>query len=101
MTPAQLRGLPAVLDVATTARALGVSEWTVRELDRRGDLPALRLGRLKRWRLVDVLELLGLTPENSEAGSATDPATATAADTDLTGARCDHLAPALRAVKHA
>jgi excisionase family DNA binding protein len=62
MTLQQLLELPAAFNVATTARALGVSEWTVREMDRRGELPAIRLGRLKRWRLVDVLDLLGVEP---------------------------------------
>lgn len=60
MTPAQIGRLPAILDAGTTARVLGCSEWTVRQMHARGELPALRLGRLLRFRLVDVLSLAGL-----------------------------------------
>jgi len=100
MTPAELLALPAVLDVATTARALGVSEWTVRELDRRGELPALRLGRLKRWRLADVLELLGVkTHDMSEAEPPTGPATATAHPDSGGPGDASRVSQQLRAVK--
>lgn len=60
MTRQQLLALPAILDCETTARALGVSTWTVRQMANRGDLASLRLGRLLRFRLVDVLKVAGI-----------------------------------------
>lgn len=48
IAPAPLQELPLVLDVAQTARVFGVSEWTVRDLIKRGELDHVRLGRLIR-----------------------------------------------------
>lgn len=63
-SPADLQGLPPVLDVPADARALGIGRGRGRGLAYRlvanGDIPALRLGRLVRVRRADLLHLLGL-----------------------------------------
>lgn len=54
MTRAELLALPAIIDVPTAARAYGCSEWLIRQRITRGELAAVRLGRLVRIRASDV-----------------------------------------------
>lgn len=44
----QSRGLPLTLTVGQTAEILGVSEYLARQMVKRGELPAIRFGRLVR-----------------------------------------------------
>lgn len=62
MTADELRALPAVVDLPTAARALGVGRSAAYELVRLGawPTPILRLGRLIRVPSAPLLELLGL-----------------------------------------
>ncbi len=77
MTPAEVLALPAMVDVPTTARALGIGTTLAYELAKNDQLgvPVLRLGRLYRVPRAGLLEALGLTPNVREAGAAS-PATA-------------------------
>lgn len=63
MTADELRALPAVVDVPTAARALGVGRSAAYELVRLGawPTPILRLGRSIRVPSAPLLELLGLS----------------------------------------
>jgi excisionase family DNA binding protein len=60
----QLTALPAVLDVPTAAKALGLSRTAAYELIRAGEwpTPVFRLGRLIRIPTAPILELLGIEP---------------------------------------
>ncbi len=62
MTADELRALPAVVDLPTAARALGLGRSAAYELVRLGawPTPVLRLGRLIRVPSAPLLELLGL-----------------------------------------
>ncbi len=80
MTRDEVLALPVSFDAATTARALGISEWKVRDLERRGELRALHLGRLLRFRQADVLELLGIPLDSSEGTPASAPVALTDQD---------------------
>ncbi|MDP9397268.1 MAG: DNA-binding protein [Actinomycetota bacterium] len=77
MPPAEVLALPAVVDVPTAARALGIGTTLAYELAKNDQLgvPVLRLGRLYRVPRAGLLEALGLTPNVREAGPAS-PATA-------------------------
>jgi excisionase family DNA binding protein len=61
----QLTALPAVLDVPTAAKALGLSRTAAYELIRAGEwpTPVFRLGRLIRIPTAPILELLGIRPD--------------------------------------
>lgn len=63
VTADELRALPAVVDLPTAARALGVGRSAAYELVRLGawPTPVLRLGRLIRVPSAPLLELLGLS----------------------------------------
>lgn len=63
MTVKEVLALPAVFDLRTAGRALGMGETKTRELVRRGEFPLkpLRLGRTYRFRRCDLLDLLGIT----------------------------------------
>lgn len=69
----QLTALPAVIDVATAAKALGLSRTAAYELIRAGEwpTPVFRLGRLIRIPTAPVLELLGIAT-NETSSSAPD-----------------------------
>ncbi len=54
-----LADLPPALDVGTVAELLGVSRWLVYEAVKRGQIPALHVGRTVRVPRRAVLELLG------------------------------------------
>lgn len=62
MTTDQVLALPAVVDLPTAARALGVGRTAAYELVRTGEwpTPVLRLGRLIKVPSAPLLELLGL-----------------------------------------
>jgi predicted DNA-binding transcriptional regulator AlpA len=63
----QLTALPAVLDVPTAAKALGLSRAAAYELIRTGEwpTPVFRLGRLIRIPTAPILDLLGIDPRAS------------------------------------
>jgi predicted DNA-binding transcriptional regulator AlpA len=62
MTPDEVRALPAVVDLPTAARALGLGRTAAYELVRTGEwpTPVIRLGRLIRVPSAPLVELLGL-----------------------------------------
>jgi hypothetical protein len=72
MTPAEVLALPAVVDVPTAARVLGIGETLAYGLVRRDAFPCevLRLGRLLRVPRSGLLEVLGI-PDTREAGAPT------------------------------
>jgi excisionase family DNA binding protein len=69
----QLAALPAVLDVSTAAKALGLSRTAAYELIRTGEwpTPVFRLGRLIRIPTAPILDLLGIDPRASLAMATT------------------------------
>jgi excisionase family DNA binding protein len=71
----QLAALPAVIDVPTAAKALGLSRTAAYELIRTGEwpTPVFRLGRLIRIPTAPLLDLLGIGSRRDEP----DPATRT------------------------
>ncbi len=73
MTREELTALPAVVDVATAAQALGLGKTAAYELIRCGDwpTPVLRLGKLIRIPTAPLLALLGI---GTEHGQDTRPA---------------------------
>lgn len=64
LTRAELLALPAVVDVATAARALGLGRSTAYELARRDEFPCrvLRIGSSYRIPTADLLRALGIDP---------------------------------------
>jgi excisionase family DNA binding protein len=66
LTRAELLALPAVIDMTTAARALGLGRSTGYELARRGEFPCrvLRIGSSYRVPTADLLRILGI--EGSE-----------------------------------
>jgi excisionase family DNA binding protein len=76
LTRAELLALPAVVDVATAARALGLGRSTAYELARRDEFPCrvLRIGSSYRIPTADLLRVLGIDP-----ASGSDSATSSAA----------------------
>lgn len=62
MTADEVRALPAVVDLSTAARALGLGRSAAYELVRTGawPTPVLRLGRLIKVPSAPLVELLGL-----------------------------------------
>ncbi|TMR04188.1 DNA-binding protein [Actinomadura soli] len=63
LTPAEIRTLPAVVDLVTAGRALGVGRTKSYELARAGRFPCpvLRVGRSYLVPTTGLLTLLGLT----------------------------------------
>lgn len=63
LTPAEIRTLPAVVDLVTAGRALGVGRTKSYELARTGRFPCpvLRVGRSYLVPTTGLLTLLGLT----------------------------------------
>ena len=63
MTADEVRALPAVIDLSTAARALGLGRSAAYELVRTGGwpTPVLRLGRLIKVPSRPLVELLGLS----------------------------------------
>jgi excisionase family DNA binding protein len=68
MTRAELLALPAVVDITTAARALGLGRSTAYELARRDELPCrvLRIGSSYRIPTADLLRILGIEPPMSQ-----------------------------------
>lgn len=64
LTHGELRSLPAVVDLTTAARALGIGRTKAYELARRGDFPCrvIRIGKTYLVPTAGLFELLGLTP---------------------------------------
>jgi predicted DNA-binding transcriptional regulator AlpA len=62
LTRAQLLALPAVIDITTAARALGLGRSTAYELARRDEFPCrvLRIGSSYRVPTSDLLRVLGI-----------------------------------------
>jgi len=62
LTPAQIRDLPAVVDLPTAGRALGIGRTTAYELARTGQFPCriLRIGRSYRVPVAGLAEVLGI-----------------------------------------
>ncbi len=69
MTSDELAALPAVVDVPTAGRALGIGSTLAYALVKAGEFPCpvLRLGRLYRVPRAGLLEVLGLVPNTREA----------------------------------
>jgi hypothetical protein len=68
LTPAEIRALPAVLDLVTAGRALGIGRTKAYQLARSGIFPCrvLRVGSSYLVPAADLLTLLGLTSELPE-----------------------------------
>ncbi len=66
----ELLALPAVVDLVTAARALGIGRTRAFELTRRGEfpVPVLRVGRTYRVPTAGLLRLLGLVPGGEAIG---------------------------------
>ncbi|MFI9466813.1 helix-turn-helix domain-containing protein [Streptomyces sp. NPDC052492] len=62
LSAADVLKLPAVVDLVTAGRALGIGRTLAYDLARRGDLPVpvLRLGNAYRVRRADLLAVLGI-----------------------------------------
>jgi predicted DNA-binding transcriptional regulator AlpA len=75
MTLAEVQALPAVVDLRTAARILGLGRTLAYQLARRGEFPCriLRLGGAYRVPTAELLRVLGLSPDTAAP-------TATAAD---------------------
>lgn len=72
MTRDELAALPAVVDVPTAAKVLGLSRTAAYELVRTDAWPTtvLHVGRLIRIPTAPLMELLGLDPQQRPAGVA-------------------------------
>lgn len=65
----EIRGWPATVDVATASAAIGISRSYGYELAKRGEFPvkSLAVGGKTRVLTSDLMRVLGITPESSEA----------------------------------
>lgn len=79
LTRSELLALPAAVDIETAARAFGLGRTTAYALAKAGDFPCqvIRAGRSYRAVTADLLRVLHIAPESSEAAAAV---TATASD---------------------
>ena len=70
MTADEVRALPAVVDLSTAAKVLGLGRSAAYELVRTGGwpTPVLRLGRLIKVPSAPLVELLGLNPATPGRG---------------------------------
>lgn len=77
-----MRELGVATDLVTAGEVLGLSRNVSYRLAAEGAFPVrvLRLGAQHRVPVADLLGLLGIDPNSSEAGPATGPAFALAAD---------------------
>lgn len=66
LTRAELLALPAAVDLVTAGRALSLGRSKAYELAQRGEFPVrlLRLGNAYRVPTADLLDLLGVRPED-------------------------------------
>lgn len=69
LTIDDIRALPATVDVATAAAALGISRSYAYELAARGELPvrSLAVGGKTRVLTADLMRVLGISPDAREA----------------------------------
>jgi excisionase family DNA binding protein len=69
MTRAEVLALPAVVDITTAARVLGLGRSTAYDLARRGEFPCriLRLGSSYRVPTAELLRVLGIDPADQLA----------------------------------
>ncbi|WP_326593867.1 DNA-binding protein [Streptomyces brevispora] len=72
MTRDELLSLPASVDIVTAGRAFGVGRTTAYSLARSGEFPCqvIRAGRAYRAITADLLRVLHIAPEISEAVAA-------------------------------
>lgn len=77
-TIADIRAWPATVDVATASAAIGISRSYGYELAKRGEFPvrSLTVGGKTRVLTSDLMRVLGITPESSEAAPSTRAANA-------------------------
>jgi excisionase family DNA binding protein len=68
LAPDEVLALPAVVDLTTAGRALGIGRTKTHELARAGDLPVpvLRIGAAYRIRRADLLRYLGIDDDRPE-----------------------------------
>lgn len=71
---ADLDALPAVVDVVTAGRALGLGRTKSYELARAGQFPCrlIRVGKTYLVPTAELLTLLGLTPQRGGTDTATE-----------------------------
>lgn len=71
MTRNELLALPASVDIVTAGRAFGVGRTTAYALARSGQFPCrvIRAGKAYRAITADLLRVLHITPDNSEAAA--------------------------------
>jgi hypothetical protein len=90
MTMAELRALPATVDLVTAGRALGLGRTAAYALARNGEFPCrlLHLGRIYRVPTADLLRALGLDPTTviSDADSTATPTPPTTLESTSTAA---------------
>jgi excisionase family DNA binding protein len=69
MTRVELLALPAVIDITTAARALGLGRSTAYDLARRGEFPCrvLHIGSSYRVPTAELLRVLGIEPTGEPA----------------------------------
>lgn len=69
LTKAELLTLPAAVDLETAARAFGLGRTTAYALAKAGDFPCrvIRAGRSYRAITADMLRVLQISPETSDA----------------------------------
>jgi hypothetical protein len=70
LTPAEIRSLPAVVDLVTAGRALGLGRTKTYQLARAGRFPCriLRVGKNYLVPTADLLALLGLDTPSLDTG---------------------------------
>jgi len=75
MSISELNTLPAIVDLLTAARALGLGRTKAYELARRGKFPCpiLRVGDTYRVPTIALLELLGITTVIRQRTAPVDP----------------------------
>ncbi len=75
MPISELNTLPAIVDLLTAARALGLGRTKAYELARRGEFPCpvLRVGDTYRVPTIALLELLGITTVIRQRSGTADP----------------------------
>lgn len=76
LTRDELLALPATVDLVTGARAFGLGRTTAYDLARSGDFPAAVIKAGKAYRVItaDLLRVLHISPETSEAAGGPAPA---------------------------
>lgn len=81
MTAAEIRSLPATIDLVTAGRMFGVGRTKAYQLARTGHFPCrvLRVGRSYRVPTADLITVLGLTrtcPDQATDGQPEEPESA-------------------------